>query len=96
MVPPQIATPFLLFGIDFGNECNEGWTEFWNFVFVAPRKSGRSNNAKRIQSPLEQIKKKPGKVPIQQQMETHAKKLTKTMGAKSSGAKHGRNGKKCE
>jgi hypothetical protein len=45
---------------------------------------------------LEQIKKKPGKVPIHQQMETHAKKLTKTMGAKSSGAKHGRNGKKCE
>ena len=42
---------------------------------------------------MEQIKKKPGKVPIQQQMETHAKKLTKTMGAKSGGAKHGRNGK---
>ena len=60
--------------------------------FVAPKKSGHPKNSKRMQSPLEQIKKKPGKVHIQQQMETHAKKVTKTTRTKISGGKRGRKG----
>jgi len=68
MGPPQIATPSLFaFGIHFGNECREGWTQFftavkeWRPTLNKPQTTIISDQAKGLTESIREVLELVGK-----------------------------------